>query len=79
MPISGEHFTFPVAVGTVQLCARDQVSADAPQVRITHAQDEPVLSLRKLCEEHGYSCEWTEGQKPHLIKNGERIQCNTDG
>ena len=25
-----------------------------------------VLSLGKLCEEHGYSCEWASGQKPHL-------------
>ena len=37
-----------------------------------------VLSLGKLCEENGYSCEWINGQKPHLIKNGIRIQCNTE-
>ena len=37
-----------------------------------------VLSLGKLCDENGYSCEWTNGQKPHLIKNGIRIQCNTE-
>ena len=24
-----------------------------------------VLSLGKLCEEHGYSCEWASGQNPH--------------
>ena len=36
------------------------------------------LSLGKLCDEHGYSCEWINGQKPHLIKNGIRIQCNTE-
>ena len=35
------------------------------------------LSLGKLCDEHGYSHEWINGQKPHLIKNGFRIQCNT--
>ena len=35
-----------------------------------------VLSLGKLCDEHGYSCEWINGQKKtHLIKNGIRIQC----
>ena len=34
--------------------------------------------LEKLCEEHGYSYEWMNGQKPHLIKNGIRIQCNTE-
>ena len=37
-----------------------------------------VLSLGKLCSEHGYSHEWANGQKPHLIKNGIRIQCNTE-
>ena len=41
-------------------------------------EDTPaVLSLRKLCDEHGYSFEWINGQKPHLIKYGIRIQCNT--
>ena len=37
-----------------------------------------VLSLGKLCDEHGYSYECINGQKPHLIKNGVRIQCNTE-
>ena len=37
-----------------------------------------MLSLGKLCDEHGYSYEWINGQKPHLIKNGIRIQCNTE-
>ena len=42
-------------------------------------EDTPaVLSLGKLFDEHGYSYEWINGQKPHLIKNGIRIQCNTD-
>ena len=27
-----------------------------------------VLSLGKLCDEHGYSYEWINGQKPHLIE-----------
>ena len=41
-------------------------------------EDTPVvLSLGKLCDEHGYSYEWINGQKPHLIENGIRIQCNT--
>ena len=34
-----------------------------------------VLSLGKLCDEHGYSYEWINGQNTHLIKNGIRIQC----
>ena len=37
-----------------------------------------VLSLGKLCDEHGCLYEWINGQKPHLIKNGFRIQCNTE-
>ena len=38
----------------------------------------PVLSLGKLCDENGYSYEWINGQKPHLIKDGIRIICNTE-
>ena len=37
-----------------------------------------VLSLEMLCDENGYSYEWINGQKPHLIKNGIRIPCNTE-
>ena len=37
-----------------------------------------VLSLGKLCDENGYSYEWINGQKPHLIKNGIRIIWNTE-
>ena len=37
-----------------------------------------VLSLGKLCDENGYSYEWINGQKPHLIKNRIRIQGNTE-
>ena len=42
-------------------------------------EDTPaVFSLGQFCDEHGYSYEWINGQKPHLIKNGIRIQCNTE-
>ena len=34
-----------------------------------------VLSLGKLCEDHGYTYHWTSGQKPLLTKNGKRIDC----
>ena len=37
-----------------------------------------VLSLGKLCDENGHSHEWINGQKPHLIKDGIRIICNTE-
>ena len=32
-----------------------------------------VLSLGKLCAEHGHIDEWASGQKPHLTKNGEKF------
>ena len=42
-------------------------------------EDTPaVLSLGKLCEDLGYSYEWANGQKPWLIKDGVRIDCNTE-
>ena len=30
-------------------------------------ENTPALSLGKLCDENGYSCEWVTSQKPHLI------------
>ena len=42
-------------------------------------EDTPaVSSLGKLCDEHEYSYEWINGEEPHLMKNGIRIQCNTE-
>ena len=42
-------------------------------------EDTPaVLSLGKVCDADGYSHEWINGKKPHLIKNGIRIQSNTE-
>ena len=38
-----------------------------------------VLSLGKFCDENGYSYEWINGQKPHLIKKGIRIPCMQHG
>ena len=37
-----------------------------------------VLSLGNLCDENGYSYERINGQKPHLIKHGIRMQCTTE-
>ena len=37
-----------------------------------------VLPLGKLCDENGYSYEWINRQKPHLIKDGIQIICNTE-
>ena len=35
-----------------------------------------VLSLGKLCEDHGSSYHWTSGQKPRLTKNGKKNNRN---
>ena len=35
-----------------------------------------VLSLGKLCDDHGYTYHWTSGQKPHLTQKVKRIDCN---
>ena len=41
-------------------------------------EDTPaVLSLGKLCEDHGYTYHWTSGQQPHHIKDGRKIYCST--
>ena len=48
-------------------------------VTVKLLEDSPaVLSLGKLCQDHGYSFEWTSGQKPQLIKNGRRIKSSTE-
>ena len=36
-----------------------------------------VLSLGKTLRRFWYSCRWTTGQKPHLIKKGKKIHCDT--
>ena len=37
-----------------------------------------VLSLGRLCEDHGYPNEWVSRQKPRLTKDGKTIICKTD-
>ena len=37
-----------------------------------------VLSLGKLCEEHGFSYEWASGQRPQLTKQKKSTLCRTD-
>ena len=49
-------------------------------VTVKLLEDTPaVLSLGKLCDDHGYSYEWTSGQKPQLIKNFRRIEKKQHG
>ena len=48
-------------------------------VTVQSLDDAPVdLSQGKLCDEYGYTCEWTSGQKPRLTKDGKSIICKTD-
>ena len=42
------------------------------------AETPAVLSLGKLCKEHGYSCDWVSGQKPRLTKEGKTSTCKID-
>ena len=45
-------------------------------VKVMLLEETPaVLSLGKLCEDHGYTYHWISGQKPHLIRNGKRFDC----
>ena len=37
-----------------------------------------VLSLCKLCKDHGCSFEWVNGQEPRLTHNGKTSICKTD-
>ena len=37
-----------------------------------------VLFLGELCEAHGYSYDWTSGQKPQLTKDDRRLKCSTE-
>ena len=46
-------------------------------VKVMLLEETPaILSWWKLCEDLGYTCHWISGQKPHLIRNGKRTDCN---
>ena len=47
-------------------------------VTVMLLEDTPVvLSVGKLCENHGETYHRTSGLKPHPTKNGRKINCNT--
>ena len=56
-----------VYVNELDLFVKEMLLEDTPA----------VLSLGKLCEDHEYNYHWTSDQRPQLIKNGRRIECNT--
>ena len=60
----------------VEDCLTFPVKELALFVKVMLLEETPaVLSLGKLCEDHGYTDHWTSGQKPHLTKKGKRINC----
>ena len=61
------HEEATVYVHDLELFVKVQILEDMPA----------VLSSGELCEEHGCSYEWANGQKPQLTKNGKIIVCNT--
>ena len=76
MTTSRSPTTVMTANGEVQ--TREEATENVKQldllVKVVLLEETPaVLSLGKLCEDHGYTYHWTSGQKPHLIRNGKRI------
>ena len=72
--------TVTTANGEVQTKeeATENVKALVLFVTVMFLEETPVvLCLGKLCEDHGCTNHWTSGQKPHLTKDGKRIDCNT--
>ena len=79
MRISKNPTTVMTANGEVQtreeatVCVRGLVLV----VTVMLLEETPaVVSLGKLCEDHGNTFHSTSGEKPHLTKKGKRINCN---
>ena len=66
--------TVMTANGEVQTIEEAQVYVHDKLLDDTPA----VLSLGKLCSEHGYSYELKNGQNPQLTKHGNTITCTMD-
>ena len=81
---AGKTWTLPTTVvaanGEVQTKEEATVNVKncsfATVKLLEHTQ--AVLALGKHCQDHGYSYEWTSGQKPQLIKDGRRIEFNPE-
>ena len=77
---SGSPTTVVTANGEVQTKEEATVYVRELDLFVTVMllEDTPAgLSLGEHFEDHGYNYHWTSGQKPHLIKNGRKIDCNT--
>ena len=79
MRTSRSPTTVMTANGEVQTREEDTVNVKELDLFVTVMllEETPaVLSLGKLFEDHGNAHHWTSGQKPHLTRNGKRIDCN---
>ena len=70
-----------VVTASVEVLTKEEATVYVKEldlfVRVMLLEGQPVvLSLGKLCEELGFWYHWTSGQKPNLIKNGRKINCN---
>ena len=79
MRTSRSPTTVMTASGEVQ--TREEATVYVKQmdlfVKVMLLEENPaVLSLGKLCDDHGKTCHWTSGQKPHRTIHGKRIDCN---
>ena len=79
MRISRSPTTVMTANGEVR--TREEATVYVKQldffVKVMLLGETPAVSfLGKLREDHGYAYYWKRGQKPHLIRNGKRIDCN---
>ena len=79
MRTSRSPTTVMTANGEVQ--TREEATVYVKQldlfVKVMLLEETPaVFTLGKLCEDHGYTYHWFSSQKPHLIKNGKRLDCN---
>ena len=73
----------PVMMANGEVQTREEATVYVKEldlfVTVKLLEDTPaVLTLGKLCGDHGYSYHWTSGHKPQLIKDGRRIQCSTE-
>ena len=78
MRTSRSPTTVMTAIGEAQtrVEATENVKQLDPFVTVMFLEETPaVLSLGKLCADHGIHYHWTSGQKPHLAENGKRIDC----
>ena len=68
--------TLVTANGEVQTNEEGQVYVHDLHIFVTVLEDTPaVLSLGKLCIEHGHTHEWPSGREPRLTQNGKQTVC----